>query len=56
MVDYFGVFLTGISTGMGVISANEIWQFIKKNRLHKLPYDMANDIMDDLKDKGVKRR
>jgi hypothetical protein len=56
MPDYFQVLLTGFSTGLGVISANEIWQFIKKYRLHKLPYDMANEIMDDLKDKGVRRR
>lgn len=56
MTDYFAVVLTGFSTGMGVILAQELWNFIKKNRLHKLPYDMATEIVDDLKDKGVKRR
>lgn len=54
--DYWAVLLTGFSTGMGVIMAQELWHFIKKHRLHKFPFDMANEIVDDLKDKGVKRR
>jgi hypothetical protein len=56
MTDYFAVALTGFSTGMGVILAQELWHLIKRYRLHKLPFDMANEIVDDLKDKGVKRR
>jgi hypothetical protein len=56
MTDYFAVFLYGFSTGMGVVIAQETWQFIKKYRIHKLPMDMAEDIVNDIKNKGVRRR
>jgi hypothetical protein len=56
MTDYLEVFLTGISTGMGVILAKELWDFVKKYRLHRIPLTMAEEIAGDIKDKGVRRR
>lgn len=55
--DYWAVLLTGFSTGMGVIMAQELWAWIKKNRIHKLPMDLAENMVDDIKkDIGTRRR
>jgi len=32
MTDYFGIALSGFSTGIGVIIANEVWNVFKKYR------------------------
>jgi hypothetical protein len=32
MTDYFAIALSGFSTGIGVIIANEVWNVVKKYR------------------------
>ena len=56
MTDYFGIVLTGFSTGMGVIFAQEFWQWFKKMRLHRFPVDLAEDMIENVRDLGVKRK
>jgi hypothetical protein len=56
MTDYLAVALTGFATGVGVIMAQEVRQFIKTYRLHRLPFDIAEDMAHDIHDIGVKRR
>jgi hypothetical protein len=41
---------------MGVVIAQEVWATIKKYRIHRIPVDMAEEIVDDIRDKGVRRR
>lgn len=58
MTDYFAVFLYGFSTGMGVVIAQEVWSIIKRWRLHRLPFEITDNIINRIEDnnKGVRKR
>jgi hypothetical protein len=36
MTDYIPIVLQGFSTGMGVIFANEVWNWFKHHRVRKI--------------------
>lgn len=56
MTDYLQVVLTGFSTGLGVIFAQEAWLWLKRQRLHRIPMDIAENLVNDVKDIGTKKR
>ena len=55
MVDFLGVALNGFSTGAGVICANEVYRWIKSMRLHEIPRDIAENMIEDVRDIGTKK-
>jgi hypothetical protein len=42
MADYISIMLNGLFTGIGVISANELWHKIKKYKEH-IRYDVNKE-------------
>jgi hypothetical protein len=55
LTDFLGVALNGFSTGAGVICANEVYRWLKTMRLHRIPMDIAENLIEDVRDIGTKR-
>jgi len=55
LTDFLGVALNGFSTGAGVICANEVYRWLKTMRLHRIPMDIAENLVNDVKDIGTRR-
>lgn len=54
MTDYFGVFLTGMSTGAGVIVSSKIINYLEHNPI-AIKFKKTVDDITNLNDNGVKR-